>query len=168
MENVRIIGIDPGLRKTGWGIIESHGPKLKYLACGTVRTDTSKDLSERLMMVYRGLALPLADWKPAEAAVEQTFVNKNGASTLKLGQARGVAMLVPALGGLPVSEYSATQVKKTVIGTGRGDKNQIATMISHLLPKARPDSEDAADALAIAITHAHHRKISERKMRVTA
>ncbi len=168
MATIRIIGIDPGLRKTGWGIIESDGVRLTYLASGTVRTDTSKDLSDRLMMVYKGLAVPLADWSPTEAAVEQTFVNKNGQSTLKLGQARGVAMLVPAMSGLTVAEYSATQVKKTVIGTGRGDKNQIAAMISHLLPKARPDSEDAADALAIAITHAHHRKIGELKMRVCA
>jgi len=168
MTIVRIIGIDPGLRKTGWGIIESDGVRLKYLACGTVRTDTSIDLSARLMNVYKGLAIPLADWQPNEAAVEQTFVNKNGQSTLKLGQARGVAMLVPAMSGLPVAEYSATQVKKTVIGTGRGDKNQIGVMVSFLLPKARPDSEDAADALAIAITHAHHRKISELKMKVTA
>ncbi len=163
---VRIIGIDPGLRKTGWGIIESTGTRLVYLASGTVRTDTSRDLSDRLMMVYKGLALPLADWKPSEAAVEQTFVNKNGQSTLKLGQARGVAMLVPAMCGLRVAEYSATQVKKTVIGTGRGDKNQIGAMISFLLPKARPDSEDAADALAIAITHAHHRKADDLKMRL--
>lgn len=168
MAVVRIIGIDPGLRKTGWGVIESDGVRLTYLACGTIRSDASKDLSDRLMTVYKGLSLPLADWKPAEAAVEQTFVNKNGASTLKLGQARGVAMLVPAMCGLKVAEYSATQVKKTVIGTGRGDKNQIGAMISFLLPKARPDSEDAADALAIAITHAHHRKATELKMRVCA
>ncbi len=168
MAIVRIIGIDPGLRKTGWGIIESDGVRLKYLACGTVRTDTSIDLSARLMNVYKGLAIPLADWQPDEAAVEETFVNKNGQSTLKLGQARGVAMLVPAMSGLPVAEYSATQVKKTVIGTGRGDKKQIAVMVSFLLPKARPDSEDAADALAIAITHAHHRGTAELKMKVTA
>jgi crossover junction endodeoxyribonuclease RuvC len=168
MADVRIIGIDPGLRKTGWGIIESDGIRLSYLACGTIRSDASRDLSDRLMMVYKGLSVPLADWKPVEAAVEQTFVNKNGASTLKLGQARGVAMLVPAMCGLKVAEYSATQVKKTVIGTGRGDKNQIGAMISFLLPKARPDSEDAADALAIAITHAHHRKTAELKMRVCA
>lgn len=168
MAVVRIIGIDPGLRKTGWGIIESDGIRLTYLACGTIRSDASKDLSDRLMTVYKGLAVPLADWQPAEAAVEQTFVNKNGASTLKLGQARGVAMLVPAMSGLKVAEYSATQVKKTVIGTGRGDKNQIGAMISFLLPKAKPDSEDAADALAIAITHAHHRKVHDLKMRVCA
>ena len=168
MANVRIIGIDPGLRKTGWGIIESDGVRLTYLACGTIRSDAKQDLSDRLMSVYKGLAVPLADWQPSEAAVEQTFVNKNGQSTLKLGQARGVAMLVPAMSGLTVAEYSATQVKKTVIGTGRGDKNQIGAMISYLMPKAKPDSEDAADALAIAITHAHHRKVSELKMRVCA
>ena len=168
MAVVRIIGIDPGLRKTGWGIIETDGIRLTYLACGTIRSDASQDLSDRLMSVYKGLAIPLADWKPSEAAVEQTFVNKNGQSTLKLGQARGVAMVVPAMCGLKVAEYSATQVKKTVIGTGRGDKNQIGAMISFLLPKAKPDSEDAADALAIAITHAHHRKIQDLKMRVCA
>ena len=165
---VRIIGIDPGLCKTGWGVIETDGVRLKYLACGTIKSDASQELSARLMSVYKGLAIPLTDWKPTEAAVEQTFVNKNGQSTLKLGQARGVAMLVPAMHDLSVAEYSATQVKKTVIGTGRGDKGQIGAMIAILLPKAKPDSEDAADALAIAITHAHHRKTAELKMRVSA
>jgi len=165
---VRIIGIDPGLRRTGWGIIESDGVRLSFLGCGTIKTDAAADLSERLMAVYRGLAIPLADYSPQEAAVEQTFVNKNGASTLKLGQARGVAMLTPAMSGLPVAEYSATQVKKTVIGTGRGEKGQIKAMIRVLLPRARPDSEDAADALAIAITHAHHRDARRLQARACA
>ena len=158
MAGVRIIGIDPGLRKTGWGIISADGPRLTFLACGTIRTESASDLSERLMEVYKGLGQPIQRWRPSEAAVEQTFVNRNGQSTLKLGQARGVAMLAPAMHNLPVAEYSATQVKKTVIGTGRGQKGQIAAMIGYLLPRARPDSEDAADALAIAITHAHHRQ----------
>jgi crossover junction endodeoxyribonuclease RuvC len=157
VSRVRIIGIDPGLRKTGWGIIDSEGSRLKYLACGTIRTDAANDLSDRLMQVYRGLAIPLLDWQPDEAAVEQTFVNDNGASTLKLGQARGVAMLVPAMSGLPVAEYTPSLVKKSIVGTGRGEKSQIGAMIAILLPGATPDSEDAADALAIAVTHAHHR-----------
>lgn len=168
MSSVRIIGIDPGLRKTGWGIIDSEGSKLTFLASGTIRTDAASDLSERLMQVYKGLAVPLADWRPDEAAVEQTFVNENGASTLKLGQARGVAMLVPALSGLPVAEYTPTLVKKSIVGTGRGEKGQIGAMIRILLPAARPDSEDAADALAIAITHAHHRTARELMARVCA
>jgi crossover junction endodeoxyribonuclease RuvC len=168
MAGARIIGIDPGLQRTGWGVIESDGPRLVYLACGTIRSNGKDDLAARLICVYEGLRKPIDEWSPSEAAVEQTFVNKNGQSTLKLGQARGVAMLAPAMLNLEVAEYSATQVKKTVIGAGRGDKGQIGAMIRHLLPRARPDSEDAADALAIAITHAHHRKISELKMRVSA
>jgi crossover junction endodeoxyribonuclease RuvC len=168
VSRVRIIGIDPGLRKTGWGIIDSEGSRLTYLACGTIRTDAAEDLSDRLMAVYKGLAVPLADWQPHEAAVEQTFVNDNGASTLKLGQARGVAMLVPAMSGLPVAEYTPTLVKKSIVGTGRGDKGQIGAMIAILLPGAKPDSEDAADALAIAITHAHHRTSKQLLARAVA
>lgn len=154
---IRILGIDPGLRRTGWGIIAVSGNSLKYVGCGVVTSDAADDLAVRLCALHRGLAEIIATHSPNEAAVEQTFVNKSGAATLKLGQARGIAMLSPALAGLRVAEYAPNLVKKTVIGTGHGDKGQIAKMISVLLPTADVGSEDAADALAIAITHAHHR-----------
>jgi crossover junction endodeoxyribonuclease RuvC len=154
---IRIIGIDPGLRRTGWGIIESAGNRLSFLASGTILPDVKGSLAARLVEVHDNLAQVIARWTPHEAAVEQTFVNKDGAATLKLGQARGVAMLVPALAGLSVSEYAPNSVKKTVVGTGHGAKGQIRVMVAMLLPKAEFDTDDAADALAIAICHAHHR-----------
>jgi crossover junction endodeoxyribonuclease RuvC len=154
---VRIIGIDPGLRRTGWGVIESEGNRLVYVACGSVEPPDDLPLSSRLLAIHEGLAAVLSDHKPMEAAVEQTFVNKDGVATLKLGQARGVAMLAPAMFGISVAEYAPNQVKKTVVGAGHADKQQIAMMLKILLPKAEPPSADAADALAIAITHAHHR-----------
>jgi crossover junction endodeoxyribonuclease RuvC len=159
---IRIIGIDPGLRRTGWGGIESAGSRLSFVASGTVKPDEKAELALRLREVHDGLAQVIAAWSPAEAAVEATFVNKDAAATLKLGQARGVAMLVPALAGLPVAEYAPNAVKKTVVGTGHGAKEQIRAMVSLLLPQARFDSDDAADALAIAICHAHHRGGSMR------
>ena len=154
---VRIIGIDPGLRRTGWGVIEIDGNRLSFVGCGSVEPPDSLPLASRLLAIHQGLAAVLRDFAPAEAAVEQTFVNKDGAATLKLGQARGIAMLVPARVGIAVAEYAPNQVKKTVVGAGHADKNQIAVMLKILLPKAEPKSADAADALAIAITHAHHR-----------
>lgn len=154
---IRIIGIDPGLRRTGWGVIESDGHRLGYLASGVVTSDGGAALAQRLVALFEGLGHVLARWAPAEAAVESTFVNKDAAATLKLGQARGIALVAPALVGLAVAEYAPNMVKKTVVGTGHGGKEQIRAMIGHLLPKARPDSEDEADALAIAVTHAHHR-----------
>lgn len=154
---VRIIGIDPGLRCTGWGIIESDGVRLVYVASGSIATAAKAVLSERLVALFCGLSGVIDEWTPGEAAVESTFVSKDAAATLKLGQARGIAMVAPALAGLTVAEYAPNQVKKTVIGTGHGGKRQIAAMIGHLLPKARLASHDEADALAIAITHAHHR-----------
>ncbi|MEL6288561.1 MAG: crossover junction endodeoxyribonuclease RuvC [Pseudomonadota bacterium] len=157
MGTVRILGIDPGLRRTGWGIIEASGSRLSFVACGLVKPDTDADLATRLAGIHHGLQEVMAFYAPAEAGVEETFVNTNARATLKLGQARGVAMLVPALSGVPVSEYAPNLVKKTVIGAGHGDKAQIRAMLGHLLPRARPDSEDEADALAIAICHAHHR-----------
>lgn len=156
-ETVRIIGIDPGLRRTGWGVIESDGVRLSYVACGTVATDANSQLSMRLAEIYEGLNGVLRSYEPAEAAVEQTFVNRDAAATLKLGQARGIALLVPALAGLGVAEYAPNAVKKTVTGTGHGGKEQIRAMLRFLLPRAEPDSADSADALAIAITHAHMR-----------
>jgi crossover junction endodeoxyribonuclease RuvC len=154
---VRILGIDPGLRHTGWGVIEIEGNSLTYIGSGSVQPPDTLPLAERLLAIHRGLAKVLADFAPAEAAVEQTFVNKDGVATLKLGQARGVAMLAPAMLGISVAEYAPNQVKKTVVGAGHADKNQIQMMLKILLPKAEPKTADAADALAIAITHAHHR-----------
>jgi crossover junction endodeoxyribonuclease RuvC len=163
---VRILGIDPGLRRTGWGIIESEGNRLIFVACGSVEPRDDLPLASRLLAIHEGLAAVLGDFRPAEAAVEQTFVNKDGVATLKLGQARGVAMLAPAMFGISVAEYAPNQVKKTVVGAGHADKNQIAVMLKILLPKAEPKSPDAADALAIAITHAHHRASAELRLRV--
>jgi crossover junction endodeoxyribonuclease RuvC len=163
---IRILGIDPGLRRTGWGVIDIEGNRLIFVGCGSVETSNALALSERLMAIHHGLAQVLTDFAPAEAAVEQTFVNKDGVATLKLGQARGVAMLAPALHGLSVAEYAPNQVKKTVVGAGHADKNQIQVMLKILLPKATPKSADAADALAIAITHAHHRQSAALKLKV--
>ena len=163
---VRIIGIDPGLRRTGWGVIEAEGNRLIYVACGSVEPPDDLPLSSRLLAIHEGLAAVLSDHKPMEAAVEQTFVNKDGVATLKLGQARGVAMLAPAMFGISVAEYAPNQVKKTVVGAGHADKQQIAMMLKILLPKAEPKSADAADALAIAITHAHQRQGAALRQKV--
>ncbi len=154
---IRILGIDPGLRRTGWGMIEVEGNRLVYLACGSVETSDRQALALRLVAIHDGLARVIEDFKPHEAAVEATFVNKDAVATLKLGQARGIAMLIPARAGLPVAEYAPNLVKKTIVGAGHSEKAQIRMMIGVLLPKADPQSEDAADALAIAVTHAHHR-----------
>ena len=162
----RILGIDPGLRRTGWGVIESDGNRLIFMGCGSVEPREGLPLASRLLAIHEGLAAVLGDFKPAEAAVEQTFVNKDGVATLKLGQARGVAMLAPAMFGISVAEYAPNQVKKTVVGAGHADKNQVLMMLKILLPKAEPKSPDAADALAIAITHAHHRSSATLRLRV--
>lgn len=153
----RIIGIDPGLRNMGWGVIETLGNSLRFVASGTVKSDAKADLATRLCQLHDGLTDVLHAHQPHEAAVEITFVNKDAASALKLGQARGVAMLVPARAGLKVAEYAPNAVKKAVIGVGHGDKTQIQMMLKVLMPRAVHDSADAADALAIAICHAHHR-----------
>jgi crossover junction endodeoxyribonuclease RuvC len=163
---VRIIGIDPGLRRTGWGVIETEGNRLIFIGCGSVEPPDNLPLASRLLAIHEGLAAVLGDYRPAEAAVEQTFVNKDGVATLKLGQARGVAMLAPAMFGISVSEYAPNQVKKTVVGAGHAEKNQIQVMLKILLPKAEPPSSDAADALAIAVTHAHHRQSAVLRLRV--
>ncbi len=155
---IRILGIDPGLRCTGWGLIESDGNRLIYVACGAVETNERAELCERLVSIHAGLRKVIEEFAPDEAAVEHTFVNTNASATLKLGQARGVAMLVPAQAGLSVAEYAPNLVKKSIVGAGHADKAQIRMMIGVLLPKASPQSEDAADALAIAVTHAHHRQ----------
>ncbi len=163
---VRILGIDPGLRRTGWGVIESEGNRLTFVGCGSVEPPNDLPLASRLLAIHEGLAAVLGSFKPAEAAVEQTFANKDGVATLKLGQARGIAMLAPAMFGISVSEYAPNQVKKTVVGAGHADKHQVMVMLKLLLPKAEPASADAADALAIAITHAHHRNSVALKLRV--
>ena len=155
---VRILGLDPGLRRTGWGLLAVEGTRLGYLACGTLTSDQSKSLAERLKQLHDGLAQVLREAAPDEVAVEETFVNKDAQATLKLGHARAVALLVPALAGLPVAEYASNLVKKTVVGAGHAEKRQIHAMVRVLLPKADPRTDDAADALAIAVTHAHHRR----------
>lgn len=155
---IRIIGIDPGLRRTGWGVVETAGSTLRFVAAGTVRSDDKAPLALRLLQLHRGLSEVLEAQLPVEAAVEATFVNKDAGATLKLGQARGIAMVVPALFGIDVAEYAPNAVKKAVIGVGHGDKKQIHMMVRVLMPKARFDTDDAADALAIAICHCHHRQ----------
>jgi crossover junction endodeoxyribonuclease RuvC len=163
-EAIRIIGIDPGLRNTGWGVIDSLGNSLRFIASGTVKSDNKLDLASRLNQLYDGLEAVLHEFQPFEAAVENTFVNKDATATLKLGQARGIAMLAPARAGLRVAEYAPNAVKKAVIGVGHGDKKQILMMVKMLIPKASFDSDHAADALAIAICHAHHRTSPEWRM----
>jgi len=159
---VRLIGFDPGLLNTGWGVIDVDGNRLRHVADGTVRTSPKASLSDRLGELHAGLQEVIAEHHPEEAAVEETFVNKNPVSTLKLGQARGVVMLVPALAGLYVAEYLPNLVKKTVVGSGHAQKEQIQMMVKTLLPGAQIATADAADALAVAICHAHHRGSAER------
>jgi crossover junction endodeoxyribonuclease RuvC len=164
---IRIIGIDPGLRRTGWGIVEIAGNRLGFLGCGSVTTNDKEPLSSRLLTIHDGLMRVLDQFRPDEAAVEQTFVNKDAKATLKLGQARGIAMVVPARVGVPVAEYAPNLIKKSIVGAGHGDKAQVRMMIGVLLPKADPGSDDAADALAIAVTHAHHRQSIVLKVAAT-
>src|SRR6201991_4744391 len=167
-EAIRIIGIDPGLRRTGWGIVESLGNSLRFVGSGTVRSDDKAALAMRLCQLHDGLAEILHAAMPHEAAVEQTFVNKDAVATLKLGQARGIAMLVPARAGLVVAEYAPNAVKKAVIGVGHGEKQQIHMMLKILMPKAEFKGNDAADALAIAICHAHNRGGNRMRMAALA
>ena len=157
---IRIIGIDPGLRHTGWGVIGTEANRLSFIASGTVDTDSADPLASRLKALHDELLTIMQSQMPDEAAVEATFVNRDGAATLKLGQARGIAMLVPALAGLSVAEYAPNLVKKSVVGAGHADKTQIRAMVKLLLPRAEFKTEHAADALAIAICHAHHRAMS--------
>jgi crossover junction endodeoxyribonuclease RuvC len=164
---IRIIGIDPGLRRTGWGVVESDGVRLAYVASGLVTSDDEGELAYRLRDLYQGLCGVISAHRPQEAAVEETFVNKDARSTLKLGQARGMALLAPALSGLRIAEYPPNVIKKTVTGTGHGEKRQVAAMVGFLLPKARFESADEADALAIAICHASHRTTAQAIARRT-
>jgi crossover junction endodeoxyribonuclease RuvC len=154
---MRLIGIDPGLRNTGWGIIAVKDNRLVHIADGVILSDAKNSLAERLVQIYDGLLEVIEQYQPDEAAVEETFVNKNPVSTLKLGQARGISLLVPARLGIPVAEYLPNLVKKTVVGSGHAAKEQIQMMVRTLLPGCEIKTADAADALAIAVCHAHHR-----------
>ena len=153
---MRVLGLDPGLRHTGWGVIDVAGNRLSYVADGVVHAPTDLPLADRLVVLFRQIIGVLERFRPDEAAVEETFVNKNAASTLKLGVARGVVLLAPAERGLPVAEYSANLVKKAVVGAGHAEKEQVQMMVRRLLPGCVIATADAADALAVAICHAHH------------
>lgn len=159
MPKVRIIGIDPGLRNTGWGVIEAEGTRLSYVADGSVHSDADEPLAMRLLQIHTQLAEILQRYAPDEAAIEETFVNKDARATLKLGQARGAAMLAPALVGINVAEYAPNVVKKSVVGAGHAEKDQVKHMVKVLLPRAELNTADSIDALAIAICHAHHRGV---------
>lgn len=160
-----ILGIDPGLQKTGWGVIRSEGQRLSFIACGLIKTEVATPLSERLAHIHTELSVVIRQWQPVSVAVEETFMNNNAASALKLGQARGVALAVPALHGLPVAEYGANKIKKTVSGTGHAAKVQISMMVKMLLPACGTLSPDEADALAVAICHAHHVPASRMRLK---
>jgi crossover junction endodeoxyribonuclease RuvC len=153
---MRVVGFDPGLRNTGWGIIDVDGVRLRHVADGVVHAAVNEPIAVRLVALYRQINEVLARFCPDEAAVEESFVNKNPASTLKLGLARGVVLLAPAERGLPVAEYSANLIKKSVVGAGHAEKAQVETMVRHILPGCTIAEPDAADALAVAICHAHH------------
>jgi crossover junction endodeoxyribonuclease RuvC len=151
-----ILGIDPGLQKTGWGIIHSAGTSLQFKSSGLIKTNVNDTLGERLAVIHQELSAVIRQWQPDSAAIEETFVNSNPASALKLGQARGVALATPAILGIPVAEYAPNKIKKSVVGTGHAAKEQINTMVRRLLPACGQVSPDEADALAVAITHAHY------------
>ena len=162
---MRVLGIDPGLRTLGWGVIEVQGSRLRHVANGLCHGGEG-DLSLRLLALHRQLSAVIETHAPDAAAVEQTFVNKDGAATLKLGQARGIALLVPAQFGLPVGEYAPNTVKKTVVGVGHAEKRQVDHMVRMQLPGAEPEGPDAADALAVAICHAFHLQSARSMARV--
>jgi crossover junction endodeoxyribonuclease RuvC len=154
---VRLLGLDPGLRFTGWGVIEVDGNRLRHIGDGVIATDSTDAVPDRLKVLHEALMALLNRLRPDEAAVEETYINRSGSASLKLGYARGVALLAPALAGVPVTEYGAKSVKKAVVGTGGADKDQVEMMVRRLLPGALIRRADAADALAVAICHAHNR-----------
>jgi len=162
---VRILGLDPGLRHTGWGVIEADGNRLTFVADGVVQPDPTRSLAERLQVLFLEVQGLVAAYAPDECAIEETFVNKNPVSTLKLGHARAAAMLAPAVAGILVAEYKPNLVKKSVVGAGHADKIQVAAMMRVLLPGSASGSKDAADALAVAVCHAHHRSSALHMMR---
>ena len=159
---MQLLGLDPGLQHTGWGVIAAEGSRLSPIACGTIDTDPKSGTPQRLVQLHEALAAVISRYALVEAAVEETFVNKNPATTLKLGLARGVVLLAPALAGLPVAEYPTNLVKKSVVGTGHATKDQVQMMITRLLPGLSVPGPDAADALAVAVCHAHHRLTQKR------
>ncbi len=161
---MRILGIDPGLRTLGWGVIESNGSRLSHVANGHCTSD-GDDLGERLLSLHNQVTEVISAFRPDQAALEQTFVNKDGSGTLKLGQARGVALLTLAKAGLPVGEYAPNRVKKTVVGVGHAEKEQVMHMVKLQLPGCEPKGADAADALAIAICHAYYGGTQQRQLR---
>ena len=165
---MRLIGLDPGLRSTGWGVIDVSGNRLTHVADGAVRTDAKTALAERLRDLHDGLMTILEQYAPDAAADEETFVNKNATSTLKLGEARGVVLLAPALAGLPVAEYSANRIKKSVVGVGHANKEQVQLMVGRILPGCAISGPDAADALAVAICHAHFAATADAWSRLSA
>lgn len=159
---IRVLGLDPGLRRTGWGVIDAFGTRLKFVATGTVTSDATQSLAERLVSLHRGLTEVIAAHRPDVAAVENTFVNKDPVATLKLGQARAMALFTPASLGLEVFEYAPNQVKKAVVGVGHAEKDQVHHMVKVLLPQAVIAGPDAGDALALAICHAHLGQTSQQ------
>lgn len=158
----RILGLDPGLQKTGWGMIATDGDRLVHIANGVIATDAKAPTPARLGQIDSGIEAVIAEHRPDEAAVEETFLNRNPGTTLKLGLARGVVLLTPARAGLDVAEYAAKEVKKSLVGYGSADKGQVAAMVMRLLPGVKPKNEDAADALAVAICHAHASHVANR------
>jgi crossover junction endodeoxyribonuclease RuvC len=154
---IRILGLDPGLRRTGWGVIACEGARLSHVAHGVIAPNDKLPFAERLRVLFVEIEAVIAAHAPHEAAVEETFMNTNAQSALKLGHARAMALVVPARAGLPVAEYAAKVVKKAVVGTGGADKDQVGWMIARLLPAAGKTASDSADALAVAIAHAHAR-----------
>lgn len=159
---MRLLGLDPGLQRTGWGMVDAHGNHVRFLAAGVVVTDPERSLAERLDDLYRGLREVLRLHRPDAAAVEETVVNVNARSSLKLGHARGVVLLVAAHAGLEVAEYASKTVKRAVVGTGGAEKRQVAMMVQTLLPGCGRVTADAADALAVALCHAHHHATASR------
>lgn len=155
---MRILGLDPSLSSTGWGVIEVKDNRLRYVADGFVKTDPKLPIADRLALIHRTLNEVIETYSPDEAAIEQVFLNENPASTIKLGMARGVVILAPGLYNIPVTEYEPTKVKKALVGVGRAEKNQVETMVKVLLPGCKPKNNDSSDALAMAITHYNYRK----------
>lgn len=158
---MKILGIDPGLNCTGWGVIEQQGNRLSFIAAGQIKTNAADPLATRLNMLHHGMAQMLQLYTPQEAAIEETFMNTNALSSLKLGHARGALMLSVSLENVPLTEYATRLVKKSVVGVGKAEKEQVAAMVAMILPGAKATSADAYDALAVAICHAHHRKSLE-------
>lgn len=156
---MRILGLDPSLSSTGWGIIEVENNRLRYIDDGFIKTDPKQELPARLAVIHKALANVIDIYKPDEAAIEQVFLNENPISTIKLGMARGVVILAPALYHIPVFEYEPTKVKKALVGVGRAEKSQVETMVKILLPGCKPKNNDSSDALAIAITHNNYRNV---------